>query len=163
MSTKYTAAQIGSTLFVKDKENPSKHVCCLCNTSITQKVKTGFTNLQNNILGSHFKTFEEKMKDKDLQTKLTYGVSDKIMNIYYWLQWIIVDNLEFNFVDSKFAKQHVNLAPVARPTLMKHFLQLNEEVQQTEVCFYFISIFIYMYITMFIYIGETKTKNQNRT
>lgn len=55
-------------------------------------------------------------------------VPPKYVNIYKWLEWIIMSGLPLSFVESEFARKYSNLNGISRNTLTKYMTAVKENV-----------------------------------
>ena len=131
MSSKISGPDLVTRFFVKDGDKPDTYVCTSCGHKFAQKSGSGYTNLRNHITSAHSREYENAATNKVVQKELSFRASENGRNIYFWLEWVIIDNLEFSFVESERAQRYCagNLKPITRPTLMKYFTLLNKKVQ----------------------------------
>ena len=53
-------------------------------------------------------------------------VNRKGSNIFNWMEWVIMDNHSFNFVEKPLTKKHTKLEPISVDTLMKYIKLVTE-------------------------------------
>lgn len=54
-------------------------------------------------------------------------VDAKSFNTFKWIEWIVVDNLPFSFVEKKLTRENTNRDPISRGTIMKYLDSLGWE------------------------------------
>jgi hypothetical protein len=85
---------------------------------------SGYSNLKNH-LGTCIPNYEalyaERLIPRAENNMRNYVVVDKKSNnIFRWIQWIVVDNLPFAFVEKKLSRENSCLDPISRGTVMKY-------------------------------------------
>jgi hypothetical protein len=62
------------------------------------------------------------MESKALQgqSKITQFVNKKASTVFSWLEWIVMANLPFVFVENVLTRKNTKLDSIARNTLMKY-------------------------------------------
>ena len=99
---------------------------CKCSVLRNQKPNSGSTNLFSHI-GERHPIWKEKIKTKNT---LAQVISAKRQPIFNWLEWLIKDNLEFTFVDSKLTQKNTKLTKICRQTPVKCLDKTVEIVDQ---------------------------------
>jgi hypothetical protein len=64
------------------------------------------------------------------QASLNLLVPQKAVNIFKWIQWIVMKLLPFSFVECEFTRQNSNLEPISRKTLVKYINLTAAEVEK---------------------------------
>ena len=72
---------------------------CNCGRKRVQNAKAGCGNLINHIKTDHA-DWEDTMKGKQRKKNST-SINKKEANIFHWLEWIVMDNLPFTFVEKQ--------------------------------------------------------------
>jgi hypothetical protein len=130
----YTTREIVTTFF-QDVPNNSKgeqtnsKFKCSCGVSRTQDLKKGLTNLISHIKNDH-KDWEEVMNSKKKEHPQSLFVNRKGSNIFNWMEWVIMDNHSFSFVEKPLTKKHTKLEPISVDTLMKYIKLVTEYVEK---------------------------------
>ena len=95
---------------------------CTCNKRVKQPGKKGYTNLMSHLKNVHKDSWEDeyrKSKTKE-QAVLPYPkVNKKAENIFRWLEWVILENREYSFVDKPLVRKNTKLEPICQKTLQK--------------------------------------------
>jgi hypothetical protein len=102
---------------------------CSCGTTRTQNLKKGLTNLISHIKNDH-KDWEEVMNNKKKDQPQSVFVNRKGNLIFNWMEWVIMDNHSFSFVEKKLTKKHTNLEPISVDTLTKYIKLVTEAVEK---------------------------------
>ena len=104
---------------------------CKCGVTRTQKKKTGYTNLMSHVNAQHPNYLQEleATNSKDLQTQLKF-VDKKSVNIFSWLEWIVMDLIPFSFVEKKLTRKNVKLEPISRSSITKYLLLVSKAVEE---------------------------------
>jgi len=128
-----TSKQIVSTFFTKESEETVGDkllitYLCSCGRKRVQNPKTGYGNLLNHIKSDH-KDWEEIMKAKDKKNPSAF-VNKKGANIFKWLEWIVVANLPFQFVEHPLTRKNSNLDSITDETIKKYLLLVTENVEK---------------------------------
>ena len=133
----YTTREIVSTFFEglpkdskggKGEQTISKFTCS-CGTTRSQDLKKGLTNLISHIKSDH-KDWEEVMKSKKKTGPQSLFVNRKGNLIFNWMEWVIMDNHSFSFVEKTLTKKHTNLEPISVDTLTKYIKLVTEAVEK---------------------------------
>ena len=67
-------------------------------------------------------------KKKDSQPSLFVNRKGNI--IFNWMEWVIMDNHSFNFVEKPLTKKHTKLESISVDTLMKYIKLVAEVVEK---------------------------------
>ena len=70
------------------------------------------------------------MNSKKKDQPQSLFVNRKGNNIFNWMEWVIMDNLSFSFVEKPLAKKHTKLEPIGVDTLMKYIKLVTESVEK---------------------------------
>jgi hypothetical protein len=135
MSDLLTDEEVSKSFFKEHLVKPGDVIfqCRECERQITRvKVRGGWSMLKQ-----HVKTHKQ-WKAKCITAKdsgrmydfVTKRVSDAIINAFKWLEWIIMEDLPFSFVDNTLTRKNVALDPISRPTLDEIHESLGDFVEQ---------------------------------
>ena len=129
---------------------------CTCGTVRKQNVKLGYTNLISHIKQKHpnylemFHLFQEvdcagddgKSESETAsvitspgtslsgQTTLEYMLDSRSTNIFKWLEWIVMGELELIFCEKDLTRSNTKLQPISVKTLKKYMFKLVEAVEK---------------------------------
>lgn len=122
---------------------------CTCGTERKCNVKKfGYGNLMSHIQKSHPNYLEiyEAHRDEHsyasgsvmtahsisgkIQTNLDHMIDSKSSNVYKWLDWIIMDELELNFCEKTRTRQNSSLSNIGTKTLKKYLFKLVAAVEK---------------------------------
>jgi len=119
-SRKFTNKEQVEFFFTKNDENPG-HYLCLCGKERKQRVGTGYQNLIEHITRSH-PDWKELMSEteKGSKSKLTSFIDTKSSNIYSWIDWIVAEDLPFNFCENQSSRKYAKLKPISVESVMKY-------------------------------------------
>ena len=120
----YTTREIVSTFFEDVPKNSkgeqtNSRFKCTSGTTRTQDLKKGVTNLISHIKNDH-KDWEEVMSSKKKTGPQSLFVNRQGNIIFNWMEWVIMDNHSFSFVEKTLTKKHTNLEPISVDTLTKY-------------------------------------------
>ena len=76
------------------------------------------------------KEWEEIMNSKKKDQPQSLFVNRKGNNVFNWIEWVIMDNHSFSFVEKTLTKKHPILEPISVDTLMKYIKLLTEAVEK---------------------------------
>ena len=92
---------------------------CTCNKRVKQPGKKGYTNLMSHLKNVHKDSWEDeyrKSKTKE-QAVLPYPkVNEKAEKFLRWLEWVILENREYSFVDKPLVRKNTKLEPICQKT-----------------------------------------------
>lgn len=122
---------------VDDKGKVISTLKCECGNTRNVDLKKGYTNLVSHIKSQH-KDWQEVMNafhsDKVSTSKVTTPgfsfVNSKSSKIFSWLEWIIMDNLPFNFVEKQLTQKYTNLEKWSTDSFMKYLCMLTTSVEK---------------------------------
>jgi hypothetical protein len=104
--------------------------CCSVKSSFAVIVNSGFTNLKNHLkecVPDFDAVYAVRENGVDIRNHI---VVDKIsQNIYGWIDWVITDNLPFNFVEKPTTRKYARKDPISKYTLLKYMDQLGYECE----------------------------------
>ena len=134
-----TNAQYCAFFWNDDQANPGKVVCTMCDCNRKKpSASEGYTNLMQHLNTQH-KEFEaiyarEKTTDSVIRVGgmlkyLKKQASVKAENIWEWIDWILEDNLPFEFVESNKARENSKLQSISANTLKKYMTALLHKVE----------------------------------
>ncbi|KAH9111106.1 hypothetical protein LEN26_013546 [Aphanomyces euteiches] len=107
---------------------------CVPSTVVTIKKNTGYQNLAQHVYTFH-KDHLSQMRQAHGPGKVTsigHAVSDKALNVFGCLDWIVHSNLPFSFFESARTKQYSDLDGIGATTVRK-YLQLVTQQVESEV------------------------------
>lgn len=92
--------------------------------------RKGYTNLAAHVKSGHpnWQAIMSHSEPTGLESWLS--VTPKAINIFGWLDWIIMDNLPFSFVENPLTRKYTNLKPICTNTFMKYMEDLCKEVER---------------------------------
>lgn len=104
---------------------------CTCGISKKQKTASGYTNLQVHI-NTHHKNWYEEMQSVhlDMNNNLTKFLDRKSLNIFGWMEWVVMENREFNFTEKPLTNKYTKLERISTETFMKYLELLTAEVEK---------------------------------
>jgi hypothetical protein len=112
---KFESKAIAATFFeqVSSVENGNVTVTkfrCHCGVERTQNLKKGYQNLVSHIK-EHHNNWQDIMTSKTLEdnTKITRFVNKKSSTVFSWLEWIVMANLPFVFVENELTRKNTKL------------------------------------------------------
>ena len=92
----------------------------------------GFTNLKNH-LRDCIPDYEAQFNARDeviLDIRNHIKVDHVTQKIFSWIEWIIVENLPFNFVEKVMSRKNSKMEPISKYTLLKYMDQLGYECEE---------------------------------
>jgi hypothetical protein len=143
MQFEFTDKDIYSVYFrdlVIEDGNPKwmddiQQVICQCQ-KVLKKQSNGFTNAANHVKSQHKEEYESKvqeylqLKAKGQKSVLDFvSIPQNAMNMYKWLDWVVMDNHSFHFVEKKRTRGNSKLTPVATTTFMKYLRLVTTKVE----------------------------------
>lgn len=125
----YTNKEKVEFFFTESDDAPGSYTC-LCEKERKQKKGTGYQNLIEHIERSHpdWKALMSET-EKGSKSKLTYFIDTKSSNIYSWIDWIVSENLPFNFCEKDSTRKYSKLTSISVETVMKYMELLVVEVE----------------------------------
>ena len=133
---KYETKAVAATFFEKisSKEDGNKTITtfkCQCGTVRNQDLKKCYVNLISHIKDQH-PEWQQTMESKHLEenSKIDQFVNKKASTVFSWLEWIIMDNLPFVFVEKRLTKKNTKLDSIGRDTLMKYLKLLTADAEK---------------------------------
>jgi hypothetical protein len=116
--------------FTENNENLGNYFC-ICGKERKQKVGTGYQNLIEHITRSHSDWKELMLEtEKGSKSKLASFIDTKSSNIYSWIDWIVAENLPFNFCEKECTRKYVRLKSISVESVMKYMELLVIEVEE---------------------------------
>ena len=94
-----------------------------CNVKRKKPTGSGYGNVMQHLLSAHpnFKfDFENDMQ------KLCYNYPEKVISAYKWIDWIVINDLPFSFVDNERTRKNASIKSISRQTLTKNLSQLTK-------------------------------------
>ena len=102
--------------------------CRECGKDITRlKSRGGWT-----MLTQHVKTHKDWEKtcqaaqvSGQMYNYVTRTVSPRAVNAFNWIEWIVMDDLPFSFIEKRLTRKNTSLEPLSRSSLMKYLGALS--------------------------------------
>ena len=122
-----------------DERGYEKWKCTYCDSSIKRKPNSGWTNLLSHIQSRHASSLDEIRQSASTslatgQTLITTSfvgiVSDQAVQIAKHLDWVVMDDHSFNFVEKPRTRQYSNIGQISRNALVKYMVLLAEKVKK---------------------------------
>jgi hypothetical protein len=133
---KFQTKAIAATFFekVSCQEKGGKVVTtfkCQCGILRSQNLSNGYQNLISHIKDQH-PDWEGIMlsKQSEASRPITQFVNKKANTIYSWLDWVIMKNLAFVFVEDTTTRKYTKLDSISVDTLIKYVKLLTKEVEK---------------------------------
>lgn len=102
---------------------------CKCGNERSQDVSKGYANLFDHVKKQH-PDYEQEIDDVARGNQAHIQFYDrKTLNIFAWLEWIVMSMLPFTFLESDLTRKNVKLEPISRNTFTKYLLKVGEEVR----------------------------------
>ncbi|CAK4932262.1 unnamed protein product [Aphanomyces euteiches] len=104
---------------------------CVPSTVVTIKKNTGYQNLAQHVYTFH-KDHLSQMRQAHGPGKVTsigHAVSDKALNVFGCLDWIVHNNLPFSFFESARTKQYSDLDGIGATTVRKYLQLVTQQVE----------------------------------
>jgi len=119
-----------SVSFVENGKVTITKFRCQCGVERTQNLKKGYQNLVSHIK-EHHNNWQEIMASKILEdnTLITRFINKKSSTVFSWLEWIVMADLPFVFVENELTRKNTKLDSISRNTLMKYLKLLTVEVE----------------------------------
>lgn len=129
----FTSKEIAATFFTKVSEEQTRDklliaYVCNCGRTRVQNPKTGYGNLINHIKNDH-NDWEDIMKAKDSKNPSTF-VNKKGTKVFKWLEWIVMSNLPFQFVEDPLTRKNTSLESITDETVKKYLVLVTESVEK---------------------------------
>ena len=134
-----TNAQYCAFFWTDDLANPGKIGCTMCSCSRTKPDKCqGYSNLMNHMTSQH-RDFEAiYAREKTEATGKVGGMlkylkkqaSVKAENIWAWIDWIVEDNLPFEFAASEKTRGNSKLEAISVNSLKKYMKAVLLKIQR---------------------------------
>ena len=140
MSDKTTNETIAQIFFekIKEEEEYEFYQCRHCfegKGCIKRRKGSGWTNLANHAKSTHndWKETVEASIVREGQGSMNKFVQRKVSgrawNVYRWLEWVIMDDHPFTFVEKPLTRKNSSLEDITRVTLLKYMHALGIEVE----------------------------------
>ena len=131
----YSSKELATTYFeeIESKEVGNKTVTtfkCRCGTKRSQDLKKGYVNLVSHIKNQHLDWQEIMNAKKKITDNQNPFLNRKAGTYFSWLEWIILDNLSFTFVERPLTRKNTKLEAIGVVSLMKYLKQLTVEVER---------------------------------
>ncbi|KAI3657095.1 hypothetical protein MP638_005789 [Amoeboaphelidium occidentale] len=117
-------------------DNADEWKCKLCSKTIKVKEKTGCSNFKTHAckhsaaVESINAAIEAEKDGSKARLKVSTTVDQKHLNIFGWIEWILMCNLAFSFVSNQYTRKYCNLLPICVNTLKKYMTKLLVKVEE---------------------------------
>jgi hypothetical protein len=101
---------------------------CQCGITRTQDLKKGYSNLISHIYSQH-PDWQEIMGTSNLGGPNVF-VNKKANTIFAWLEWIVMENLPFSFIERDLTRKNTKLDALCVDSLSKYMRLLNDQVEE---------------------------------
>ena len=111
--------------------------CKYCDSyEIVFSKQKGYTNAASHVQRRHKQYSQDikiaiesllSSKNATLDKFFTKKVSEKALNYYGWLEWIVNQNLPFSFCEKPLTKRYTKLEPISTKTLKEYLFKVVEE------------------------------------
>jgi hypothetical protein len=136
MSEHLTDADISKIFFREHLVKPNGDIvfqCRECDRQVTRlKARGGWSMLKQHVkshAGWETKCVQAKESGR-MYDFIKRRVSEAAVTAFRWLEWIIMEDLPFSFVENSLTRKNVALDPITRPTLTKYMEFLGDIVEQ---------------------------------
>ena len=123
---KFSNKQIVSFYFTATKNNKQ---ICKCGTVRSPMKNGGYSNFMAHIKTEHPNYLNEIAAAVKFKNTTVTPVNTASKNLYGWLIQVVMENLEFSYVEKAYTRQYSNLKPITRKTLMKYLTLVTKEVE----------------------------------
>ena len=114
-----------------------KWKCKLCEGALTWRgSNSGYSVFVQHMKGSHSSTWRRDLdelksnnaRNGNLDGYVRRTVSDKAINLFNWIDWVVFEDLPFSAVENPRMRKYSSLQPITTDTLMKYMELLNQRV-----------------------------------
>jgi len=114
-----------------------KWKCKLCEGALTWRgSNSGYSAFVQHMKGSHSSTWRRDLdelksnnaRNGNLDFYVRRTVSDKAINLFNWIDWVVFEDLPFSAVENPRMRKYSSLQPITTDTLMKYMELLNQRV-----------------------------------
>ena len=107
----------------------------ICEGALTWRgPKYGYSIFVQHMTGTHSATWRRDLDelksnkggDGSLDGYIRRAASDKAMNLFNWIDWVVFENLPFSAVENPRMRRHSSLQPIAAKTLTKSMELLSQ-------------------------------------
>ena len=149
MAVAPTSLNISSTKFIcnvyfgsEPVDEEKKLWKCSCGAMRKCDFKAGYANLFSHIKNKHpdygslIKTYSTELVNtpiqitKQSQSTLKFMVDSKSNDIFKWLDWIVMDELELSFCEKPRTRGNVQLTKICTKTLKKYMFEVVSAVKK---------------------------------
>jgi len=135
---RYSGKILYNAWMEQDEVDSGVHQCKSCKKKLKQNLKKGYTTITNHIKSVHADIWKEEMErihgntaNGSMLAHITTNVTKKAQLLYSWLEWVIMCDHPFEFVNNKYTKKYTSLEPICDKTLKKYMQSLCTEVEST--------------------------------
>ena len=118
-----------SSFYTKESNSNWK---CKCGVVRQQKPKSGYSNLLSHLNTQHPDWKTQVTQQMSSSSCTNFFASKKAVNIHSWIQWKIMENREYEFVEKEFTRKYSSLESITVSTLQKYIAKLTQLVE-TEI------------------------------
>ena len=114
--------------FEKDKEIESYFICKYPGCTVKRKrpAGTGFGNIIQHLQSAHPTYISDYQANN---SAFVYQYNEKLISIFKWIEWIVMDNLHFTSVESERFRKKSTMKSISRPTLLKYLNLLTRKLE----------------------------------
>ena len=123
--------------FYPPETTDGKWIYKLCEGALTWRgSNSGYSAFVQHMTGSHSSTWRRDLnelksnnaRNGNLDGYVRRTVSDKAINLFNWIDWVVFENLSFSVVENPRTRKYSSLQPITADTLMKHMGLLSQRV-----------------------------------
>lgn len=121
-----------------DVEGVLKFECKHCGITRQQKKGNGYTNTTGHVKSQHFSSYLGIMKawkngDSGPIDACVQTATDTAKKIYGWMEWVIDDDLPFEFLNSKHTRLKTNVMSMCPKSLKLYIKKTTKKVRLDKV------------------------------
>ena len=107
----------------EETDVPQYFKCKICNVS--RKNTAGYSNLTSHLEDKHIDTLQDYCKGlqkgrKGPMNSYTRALSKDAQDYHDWIEWVVMCDEPFTFVEDKYTRKHARLSSISRHTLMEY-------------------------------------------
>ena len=121
--------------FFESSSKRDEWKCNICSNIIGQVKTRGYQNLI-----SHLNKQKDivqvrlpEMGQPSTSSLASFGFhcsSKKAVNIFSWIEWIVMEQREFSFCEKALVKKYLKLEPISRGTFIRYIQKLTEKTEE---------------------------------
>ena len=102
--------------------------CWIC--TIERRKVSGWTNLISHLESKHLQTLTEDVKKltgdrKGPTNSHLRNLSQDAKDYHDWIEWLVMSDLPFTFVESRYTRKNSRVNAISRPTLMQYMNEVT--------------------------------------